>query len=109
MNDKTYGQTEVFIQLAHPLGVTAGKIVVDGYDVNAVARKRVEVRGQGSHKGFTFTCFHFGDSALVEHDAADDLNGEVLHAQHTPACLAADGKRVGQNIVGGFAVGETLL
>ena len=41
--------------------------------------------------------------------AADDLHREVLHAQHAPCGLAADGKGIGQDIIGGLAVGQLLL
>ena len=86
MDDQTDLETHVFIELAHPLGVTAGKVVVDGDDV-----------------------FHLSDTSLMEHDAAQHLNGEVLHSEHTPARLTAGGERVGENIVGGLAVRETFL
>ena len=107
--DKSDLESHVLIELAHPLGVAAGKVVVDGYDVNAVARERVEVRGQGRNEGFTFTCFHLGDTSLVEHDAAEHLYGEVLHSEHSPARLAACRERVGKNIVGRLAVCEAFL
>ncbi len=107
--DQTDLQTHILVELAHPFGVAARQIVVDGDDVHALAGQRVQICRQGRHKGLAFTGFHFGDPALMEHDAADDLHRKVLHAQHTPACLAAGGKGVGQNIVGGLAVCQTLL
>ena len=35
------GKAEEFVDLAHPLGVALGEIVVDRDDVNALASKRV--------------------------------------------------------------------
>ena len=109
MDDQTDLETHVFIELAHPLGVTAGKVVVDGDDVNAVACQGVQIGGKGRHEGFTFTGFHLGDTSLMEHDAAQNLNGEVLHTEHTPARLTAGSERVGKDIVGRLAVRETFL
>ena len=45
----------------------------------------------------------------MQGNAADDLHREVLHAQHAPCGLAADGKGIGQDIIGGLAVGQLLL
>ena len=45
----------------------------------------------------------------MQNDTAEDLHGEVLHPEHTPRSLAAGGKRLGQDIVKGLAVGEALL
>ena len=109
VSDKTYGKTEVSVELAHPLGVTASEVVVDGNDMNAVACKTVEVCGEGSNKSFTFTCFHLGDTSLMKNDSADNLNGIVLHTEHSVACLTANSKCVGKNIVCSFTVCKAFL
>jgi hypothetical protein len=72
--------------------------------VDALSGESVEVGGKGRDEGLSFTCFHFGDTSLMEHDSADDLNREVLHAEHAPARLAAGGKGVWKDIVERFAV-----
>ena len=77
--------------------------------MNALARERVQVRRKGGNEGFTFTCFHLGDTSLMKDDSADNLYRKVLHAQHAPARLAARRERLGQKIVERFAVGKTLL
>ena len=79
VDDQAYGQPQKTVQLAHPLRVAPGQIIVHRDDVNALPGQAVEVRRQGGHQGFAFTGFHFGDPALVEHDAADDLHREVTH------------------------------
>ena len=84
VNDKAYLETHELIELAHPLGVTACKVIIDRNNVNSVTRKSVEVSGEGSNKSFTFTCFHFGNTSLMKNNAADDLNREMLHAKNTP-------------------------
>ena len=104
VNDKSDRQAHKAVNLAHPFAVAAGKIIVDRNDVNAVARKRVKISGQGCNKGFALARFHLGNSALMQNDAADNLNGEMLQAEHAPRSLAAGGKRFGENIVKRFAV-----
>ena len=84
VDDKTDLQSHELVELAHPLGVTACKVIVDRNDVNAVARKSIEVSGEGSNESFTFTCFHLGNSSLMQNDTADDLYREMLHSEHTP-------------------------
>ncbi len=44
----------------------------------------------------------------MEDDATDELDVEVAHADASPRRLAHDGERLGQDIVHGLAVGETL-
>ena len=109
VNDKAYLETHELIELAHPLGVTSCKVIIDRNDVNAVARKSVEISGEGSNKSFTFTCFHFCDSSLMKNDTADNLNREVLHTENTPRSLTACGKSLGKDIVKRFAVCKSLL
>ena len=88
MNNKPNGESEKVIKLAHPLAVTLGKVIVNRNDVNALACKGVKIRRESCHKSFAFTGFHFGDSALVKDDTADNLDGEVLHSENTPRRFA---------------------
>ena len=67
--------------------------------MHALAAQRVQIGGQGGHQRFAFTGAHLGDASLMQDDAADDLHGEVTHAQHPIRRLAAGGKRFRQNIV----------
>ena len=103
VDDQTDREPQKPVELAHPLGVALCQIVVDGDDMHALAGQTVEVGGQGRDQRFTFAGLHLGDTPLMQNDAADDLYGEVLHSQHAPACFTADGKCVGQDIVGGLA------
>ena len=108
VNYKTYGETHETVNLAHPFAVTACKIIIDGNDMNTFARKTVEICGKGCNESFTFTRSHFGNSSLMKNDTADNLHGEMLHAEHAPRCLAAGGKCFGENIIKSFAVCKTL-
>ena len=109
LHDQTNGQPQPAVELAHPLAVALGQIVVDGNDVHPFAGQGVQVGGQGSHKGLALTGLHLGNIAAVQGNAAGYLHREVLHAQHTPCGFAADGKGIRQNVVQRFALGQLLL
>ena len=109
MDDKAHGKAQEAVDLAHPLRVALGQIVVDGDDVDALAGEGVEVGGEGGHQGFTFTGLHLGDAALVQHNAADELHPVGTQAQHPVRCLPDGGKGLGENIVGSLAILQTLL
>ena len=109
LHDQANRQAQPAVKLAHPLAVALGEVVIDSNDVDALAGQRIQVGGQGRHKGLAFTGLHLGDVTPMEGDAAGDLHREVLHAQHAPCGLAADGEGVGQDIVQRFAVGQLLL
>ena len=109
LHDQTNGQPQPAVELAHPLAVALGQIVVDGNDVHPFAGQGVQVGGQGSHKGLALTGLHLGNIAAVQGNAAGHLHGEMLHAQHTPCGFAADGKGIRQNVIQRFALGQLLL
>ena len=94
---------------AHPLGVVLGQVVVDGDDVHALARQRVEVRRQGRDQRLALTGLHLGDVAEVQRRAAHDLDVEVALAEHPLGGLADGRERLGHQVVEGLAVGEPLL
>ena len=77
--------------------------------MDAFAGEGVEVGREGCHKGFTFTGFHFGDTAFVDDKTADKLDAVMLFAEHAPRSFAHGGKGVGQDIIEGFACGESIL
>ena len=109
LHDQTDSQPQPAVELAHPLAVALGQIVVDGNNVHPFAGQGVQVGGQGSHKGLALTGLHLGNIAAVQGNAAGHLYREVLHAQHAPCSLAADGKGIRQNVVQRFALGQLLL
>ena len=77
--------------------------------MDALSGQRIQIRRQGRDQRFALAGLHLGDPSLVQNDAADDLDGKMLHPEHTPRSLAADGKRIGQDIVDRLAVVQALL
>ena len=78
VDDAAHGESQERVELAHPFHVALGQIIVDRHHVHAVAGERVQVNGQRRDQRFAFACLHFGDVALVQHDAADELYAEML-------------------------------
>ena len=99
-----HAHAQKIVEPPHPLGVTTGQVVVDGDHVHALAGQGIQIDRQGGHKGLALAGFHFGDLALVQHRAADDLYIEVAHAQHTARRLANGGEGLGLNLVHGCAL-----
>ena len=96
------------VDLAHPLGVAAGEVVVHRDDVDALALERVQVGGQRRDERLALARLHFRDPALVQHDAANELDVEMPHVQGAASGLANDRERFRQDVVERGAVGHAL-
>ena len=88
--------------------ITLGQIVVHRHDVHTAAGQGVQVGRQGGRQGFTFTCLHFGNAVGVQHHAADQLDVEVTHAEHTAGGFTDGGERFRQQLLQCFALLQTL-
>ena len=95
--------------LAHPLAVALGKVVVHGDDVHSLAGYGVQIGREDGDERLALAGLHLRDAALVQHDAADELHAEGLHAQHAPGRLAHGGEGLRQHGVQALAVGVALL
>ena len=96
---------------AHPLRVALGQVVVDRDDVDAAAGHRVERGRERRHERLALAGLHLRDPALVEDDAAHQLDVERAHAQLAAADLASGREDVRQDVVEGRleALGVRLL
>ena len=108
MHNAADGQPEEGVDLAHPARVAGGKVVVHGDDVHAVAGQGVKVRGQSGDERLSFAGLHLGYAPLMQHYAADELNVEMPHADGPNGGLAHGGERLGEDIVKGLAVLQSL-
>ena len=63
-------------QRAHPLGVAAGQVVVDGHDVNVPAGKRVAGGGDRAGQGLALTGGHFDHVAGQHAQRPEQLHVE---------------------------------
>ena len=109
MDDAADGEPEEFVELAHPLRVATSQIVVDGDDVDASSGQGIEVAGQGGDQSLAFAGLHFGNVAAMEHDAADELDVIVTHADGAAATFTTDGEGLHQNVVQRGPFGDSLF
>ena len=75
----THSQPEKAEKVAHPLGVTTGKVVIHRDELAILARQRVEVERASRDKGLTLTSCHFRNAFFVERNAADKLDVIMDH------------------------------
>jgi hypothetical protein len=61
VHDHADGQAEEIVQLAHPLGVALGQIVVDGHDMDAAAGERVQIDRQRRDQRLALARLHLRD------------------------------------------------
>ena len=99
VDDQADREAEEAIDLPHPFRVALGQIVVDRDDVHALSRQGIEIGRQDGDQRFALAGLHLRDAALMQHDAADELHAVRPHAEHAVRRLAADGKRLGQEVV----------
>ena len=108
VHDHADGEPEEAVDLAHPLGVALGEVVVDGDDMHALAGERVEIDRQRRDQRLAFAGLHLGDAAFVQDHAADQLHVEMALAERALGGLAAGRERRHQDVVERLAVGELL-
>ena len=101
--DEPDGQAEESMDVAHPLGVALGQVVVDGDDVHALAAETVEVARHRGNERLALTGPHLGDHPAVERSGADDLDIEVTLSQHPLGGLADHRIGLGLDVVEGLA------
>ena len=108
VDDRADCHAKEFVDAAHPFGVAAGEIVVDGDDVDAFAGQRIEIDGERGDEGLAFAGAHLGDRAFMQHHAADELDVEMPLAERAARRLAdgREGRR--EEIVERLASGQRL-
>ena len=86
--DAIHAQSVEHIKRPHPLGVTLGQIVVHRDHMHAIARQGIQEHRKGGHQGLAFTRGHFGNLALMQHDAAEELHVVMDHVPDgvVPSC-----------------------
>ena len=109
VDDDTALQAHKAIDIAHPLALILGQIVVDGNDVHTLAGQCIQVSGQRGGQGLTFTGAHLGDAALMQDNTTDQLHPEGILTQNAAVGFADGGKCLGQNVIQRFACGQTRL
>ena len=103
--DAADGHAEEGVEVAHPLGVTAGEVVVDGDELGVPAVEGIQVERQRGNEGLALARGHFGDAALVDGHAADELDVKMHHVPRE--LVVANHDRAADQAAGGaFNRGE---
>ena len=106
VDDDAHREAEKLVHATHPRGIAFGEIVVHRNNMHALARQRVEIRGQRGHQRFAFAGFHFGDHAAMQHHAADQLHIEMAHTQYALGGFTHNGKCLDQQTIQRCTGGE---
>ena len=70
VDDAADRQTEEAIDRSHPLRIASREVVIDGDDMHALRRQRIQIDRQGRDQRLTLARFHLGDHAAMQNDAA---------------------------------------
>ncbi len=108
VHDHAGREAEEAVDLAHPLGVALGKVVVHRHDMHALAFEGIEIDRQGGDQGLALAGLHLGDLALVQDHAALELDVERPLAQRPLGSLAHGGEGLDQQVVERLALGEPI-
>ena len=106
--DRADRHPEPLEDAAVPLGVALGEVVVDRDEVDAGAGERVQVERRAGDERLALTGLHLGDVALVEDDAAHQLDVEHPLVGLPHARLADGGERLEEEILERLAVLQAL-
>ena len=101
-------EPEELVELAHPLRVALGKVVVDCDDVDALAGERVQIGSERRDERLALAGLHLGERPAMQRQAADQLHVEVTHVEHASPALANDREGLGHQIVERRALGQAL-
>ena len=96
------------MDLAHPFGIPASQVVVDGAEVHPAPGKAVQVCRQCRDEGLALSGAHLGDPSQVEGHAAHHLDVVVALPNDSPRRLTNHCEGLDQEVVEVLAVVEAL-
>ena len=102
-------QAQEVVEARHPLRVAVGQVVIDRDHMHALARERVQIHGQRGRERFALARAHFGNLALVQGHAADQLHVKVAHLHHALGGFAHHGESFRQKLIQRFALAQPLF
>lgn len=70
--------------LSHGFGVAPGQVLVGRHHQGPFPCEGVQVSGQGRRQRLAFARRHFGQTAVVEHHASNQLHVVVAELEHAP-------------------------
>ena len=98
--------TQRVVNLAHPVGIALGQIVVDRHDVHTLAGQRIQIGRQRGGQGLALARAHFRNVAAMQENPTHQLHIKRPQAQRPLGGFTAIGKGLWQY---GFQAFATLL
>src|SRR3989344_2478014 len=92
-------QSQRVVNLPHPNRVSSGKIIVDGYHMDAFAGNGVKIRRQSGDQSFSFAGPHLGDFSLMQNNSAQKLDVKMPLTERSSGRFSCRRKRFRQNFV----------
>jgi hypothetical protein len=77
--------------------------------MHTAATEGIEIDGEGSDQGLALAGFHFGNLAVVQHHAANQLHIEMAHVEDSPASFAHHRECFHQDVIEYFLEGLVFL
>ena len=102
-DDQPDAEAEPLVELAHPLGVPPGQVVVDRHHMDTPPGQPGEAHRQGGGEGLALAGAHLRHRSPVQGSPANELHVEVALAQHPHRGLAHHREGLKQQVVGGLA------
>ena len=106
-DNKTDIESHELMNAAHPLGMEASKIIVDGDDMHTLAGQSVEIRRQRGNKCLALACLHLGNPTKVQGGSTHQLDIEVALTNDSARCFSHHGEGFDQEVVQFLATLET--
>ena len=105
---QAHRESEPPVDLAHPLGISAGQVVVDRAEVDTPPRQAVEVGRQGRDEGLALAGAHLSHPSQVKGHAPHHLNVVVPLPDNPPSGLPDHTERLDEEVVDFLASVEAL-
>ena len=109
VQDHTDFQSQKLMDFTHPLRISFGQVIVDGYDMHAFTFQRVQISRTGRNQSLTFTCSHLRDTPLMQNNTTDQLYPVMLHIQHTLGSLTHRSECLRKQIIQRLSLCQSLL
>ena len=87
IKDNSDRKSEEFMYLAHPLGITLGKIIINRNNMYALAFQCIKICRKKTCLCLTFTGSHLCDSSLMENNTTHKLHSVMFCMKHSSRCL----------------------
>ena len=102
-------QTQEVVQARHGTGIAAGQVIVDGHHMHTFACQSVQIHGQRGGQRLAFAGTHFSNLAVMQRHGTQHLHVKVTHLHDALGALTHHGKRLWQQVIQRFTLGDAVF